>query len=111
MIFNEVTAEINLIVSEIHVPMGSRSIIAMDFTVEPYYEPLYIFKYTSPTDSSESLQIPIFYAMPNVFTYAPADMNEAQLDNFIRAERKKMFLTSTPTSSVDIKMLGEGGKT
>lgn len=109
MSLDEVTAEIDSIVSEIDVPVGSRSVIEMDYTVEPYYEPLHVFKYTSPTDSSESLQIPIFFTMPNVMTgNIPTDMNEAQLDNFVRTERDNRFLTDTPTSSMDVKLHGEG---
>lgn len=104
----EVTAEIDSIVSEIDVPVGSRSVIAMDYTVEPYYEPLHIFKYSSPTDGSETLQIPIFYTMPNVMVGAPADMNEAQFDNFIRTERENRFLTGEPIKSMDVKLHGEG---
>lgn len=106
----EVTAEIDSIVSEIDVPMGSRSVIAMDYTVEPYYEPLHIFKYSSPTNGSETLQIPIFYTLPSVMTYAPADMNEAQLDNFVRTERDNYFMTGTPVSSMDVKLHGEGSE-
>lgn len=104
----EVTAEIDSIISEIDVPVGSRSVIEMDYTVEPYYEPLHIFKYTSPTDGSESLQIPIFFTIPDVMTYAPADMNEAQLDNFIRTERENYFMTDSPVQSMDVKLHGEG---
>ncbi|MFB9860879.1 hypothetical protein ACFPFV_09430 [Salinicoccus siamensis] len=106
----EVTAEIDSIVSEIDVPVGSRSVIAMDYTVEPYYEPLHIFKYTSPTNGSETLQIPIFFTMPNVMTYAPADMNEAQFDNFVRTERENYFMTDSPVSSMDVKLHGEGSE-
>lgn len=105
----EVTAEIDSIVSEIDVPMGSGGDIAVDYTVEPYYEPLHIFKYTSPTDGSETLQIPIFFTMPHVVRgNAPADMNEAQLDNFIRTERENQFMTGKPIKSMDAKLHGEG---
>lgn len=106
----EVTAEIDSIVSEIDVPVGSRSVIAMDYTVEPYYEPLHIFKYTSPTDGYETLQIPIFYTMPNVMAGAPADMNEAQFDNFVRTERENRFMTGEPIKSMDVKLHGEGSE-
>lgn len=108
----EVTAEIDSIVSEIDVPVGSRSVIAMDYTVEPYYEPLHIFKYSSPTDGSESLQIPIFFTIPDVMSgNVPADMNEAQLDNFMRTERENRFLTGKPIKSMDVKLHGEGTDT
>ena len=102
------TAEIDSIVSEIDVPMGSRGDIAMDYAVEPYYEPLHIFKYTSPTDGSETLQIPIFFTIPSVVAYAPTDMNEAQLDNFVRTERENYFMTDSPVSSMDVKLQGVG---
>lgn len=106
MNLSEVTAEIDSVVSEINNPMKYKS----DYMVEPYYESLHIFKYTSPTDDSESLQIPIFFRMPGEL-YGPADMNEAQLDNFARTEYDKWFLTNKPTSSVDIKLIGKGKNT
>lgn len=103
MNLNEVTAEIDSVVSEIDNPMKYKS----DYMVEPYYESLHIFKYTSPTDGSESLQIPIFFRMPGELN-GPGDMNEAQLDNFARTERKSWFLTNKPTPSVDVKLIGKG---
>lgn len=103
----EVTAEIDSIVSEIDVPRSSRG-FKMDYVVEPYYEPLHIFKYTSPTDGSESLQIPIFFTIPSTSISIPADMNEEQLDNFIRTEQENHFMTDSPVSSMDVKLHGEG---
>lgn len=105
----EVTAEIDSIVSEIDVPIGAGGDIKVDYMVEPYYEPLHIFKYSSPTDGSESLQIPIFFTMPQVVRGdVPADMNEAQLDDFVRTEREKRFMVGKPIKSMDVKLDGEG---
>jgi len=107
----EVTAEIDSIVSEIDVPRDARGGVSMDYVVEPYYEPLHIFKYTSPTDGSETLQIPIFFTIPKAVTgNVPADMDEAQLDNFMRTERENRFMTGEPIKSMDVKLLGVGAK-
>src|SRR5699024_5272722 len=48
---------------------------------------------------------------PNVVTgNVPADMDEAQLDNFMRTERENQFMTGEPIKSMDVKLLGVGSK-
>lgn len=106
---DEITSEIDSIVSEIDRPVNASDTVSMDYVVEPYYETLHVFKRESETDGSTSLQIPIFFTMPNVVTgNVPADMDEAQLDSFIRTERENRFLTGEPINSVDIKLNARG---